>query len=94
MRNLAFNSLGLLGVLLFTVGCSKGGNLTLEPGARKIASKGSPFVQVNQGGRALVIENGQTVATGVHGWVTVQAVSSRQLSSGSGHTAVINKAKK
>ncbi len=91
MRNRALNSLGLLGVLLFTAACSKGGNLTLEPGARKINSKGSPFVQVNQGGKALIVEQGQTATTGIHGWVTVQSMSSRSLSSASGHTAVINK---
>lgn len=92
MRNLGINSLGLLGVLLFTVACSKGGNLTLEPGARRPAQKGSPFVQVNIGGKALVVEQGQTVDTGVHGWVAVNSVSHKQLSSASGHTAVINKA--
>lgn len=92
MRNLTFKPLGLLAVLLFTAACSKGGNLTLEPGARKIASKGSPFVQVNQGGKALVVEFGQTPTTGVHGWVAVNSVSHKQLSSATGHTAVINKA--
>lgn len=94
MRNGLYNTIGLLGVLLVTSACSKGGNLTLEPGARKIASKGSPFVQVNQGGKALIYEQGltpSTATTGVHGWVSVQAVSSTQLSSASGHKAVINK---
>lgn len=94
MRIKAFNPLAILGVLLLTSACSKGGNLTLEPGARKINSKGSPFVQVNQGGRALVVQQGQTPTSGVHGWITVQSMSSRALTSGSGHTAVINKTAK
>jgi hypothetical protein len=78
--------------MLLLAACSKGGNLTLEPGARIVKTKGSPFVTVNQGGKALVVEQGKTATTGVHGWVSVQAVSSRNLSSVDGNTMVINKA--
>lgn len=78
--------------MLLLAACSKGGNLTLEPGARIVKAKGSPFVTVNQGGKALVVEQGKTATTGVHGWVSVQAVSSRNLSSVDGNTMVINKA--
>jgi hypothetical protein len=78
--------------MLLLAACSKGGNLTLEPGARIVKTKGSPFVTVNQGGKALVVEQGKTATTGVHGWVSVQAVSSRNLSSAGGNTMVLNKA--
>jgi hypothetical protein len=78
--------------LLLLAACSKGGNLTLEPGARIVKTKGSPYVTVNQGGKALVVEQGKTATTGVHGWVSVQAVSSRSLSSVGGNTMVLNKA--
>ena len=78
--------------MLLLAACSKGGNLTLEPGARIVKTKGSPFVTVNQGGKALVVEDGKTATTGVHGWVSVQAVSSRSLSSAGGNTMVLNKA--
>lgn len=78
--------------MLLLAACSKGGNLTLEPGARIVKTKGSPYVTVNQGGKALVVEQGKTATTGVHGWVSVQAVSSRNLSSTGGNTMVLNKA--
>ncbi len=93
MRN-GFKAFALLSGLLALSACSKGGNLTLEPNARIVKTKGSPYVQVNQGGKALVVEQGKTPTTGVHGWVTVQAVSSRTLSSagGSGNTMILNKA--
>lgn len=91
MRN-SFKAALLLSGLVSLSACSKGGNLTLEPGARIVKTKGSPYVSVNQGGKALVVEQGKTPSTGVHGWVTVQAVSSRNLSSTSGNTMVLNKA--
>jgi hypothetical protein len=83
--------LTLLALSMFLGACSKGGQLTLEPNARIVKSKGSPFVTVNQGGKALVVEQGQTAATGVHGWVTVQTISSRTMTSTSGHGMVLNK---
>lgn len=90
MNALKLSSLAA-GLLVLTA-CSKGGNLTLEPGARIVKTKGSPYVTVNQGGKALVVEQGKTATTGVHGWVSVQAVSSRNLSSTGGNTMVLNKA--
>ncbi|NJL24984.1 MAG: hypothetical protein HC902_07295 [Calothrix sp. SM1_5_4] len=47
-------------------------------------------MQVNQGGKALVVEQGKTATTGVHGWVSVQSVSSQSLSGGSA-AMVVNK---
>jgi len=79
-----------LGAIVLLTACNSGGQLTLEPGARKINSKGSPFVQVNQGGKALVVETAKTPTTGVHGWVAVQAVASGKLNGG-GMNAVMNK---
>lgn len=83
--------LGLIAAALLLSACNSGGNLTLEPGARKIASKGSPYVTVNQGGKALIVEQGKTAQTGVHGWVSIQTISARNLSSTSGHTLIMNK---
>jgi predicted small lipoprotein YifL len=65
--------------------CGKGGNLTLEPGAVKVRAKGSPYVSVVQGAKADL-----TSGPGVKGWVTVQAVASEDLSSGS-HRMIVNK---
>jgi hypothetical protein len=80
-----------LGASLFLAACSKGGELVLEPGAKIVKSKGSPYVSVNQGGKALIVQQGQTATTGVHGWVTIQSVSARNLTSGAGHQMVLNK---
>ena len=91
MRDSVLKCLGLLGVSLLLSACSKGGELTLEPGARIVKSSGSPYVSVNQGGKALIVEQGQSATTGVHGWVTIQAVSARNLSSGDGHQLILNK---
>ena len=90
MRNVT-GALGLLALSIMIGACSKGGQLTLEPGARIVKSKGSPFVSVNQGGKALVVEQGQTPATGVHGWVTVQTISSKNMTGAGGHAMVLNK---
>lgn len=76
-------------MLLTTAACSKGGNLVLEPGARTPKTKGSPWVAVNQGGKAYLVDTGPT-AQGVNGFISIQPVSSRNLSGG-GNTAVINK---
>lgn len=85
-------------LLLTTAACSKGGNLVLEPGGRnRNPQKGSPFVQVNQGGKALLVTNGQSETTAVHALnVTVQPVSAKNLNAvgGSGHSAIINKVTK
>ena len=44
---------------------------------------------MNQGGRALIIEQGKTATTGVHGWVAIQSVGSGTLNAAGGGTAVI-----
>ncbi|MGE0528036.1 MAG: hypothetical protein AB7G93_03200 [Bdellovibrionales bacterium] len=80
----------LVGALIGLSACSKGGQLTLEPGAKK-SSKGSPYVMVNQGGKALVVQQGQTPSTGVHGWISIQSVSSDRMVSGQGHQMFMNK---
>ena len=79
--------LSLLSAVAFTlVACSKGGQLTLEPGAIKVKAKGSPYVSVVQGAKANL-----TSTDGITGWATVQAVSSRDISNAT-HTMIINKA--
>jgi predicted small lipoprotein YifL len=83
--------IGLISAALLLSACGNKGNLTLEPGARKIATKGSANLTVNQGGKALIIEQGKTAETGVHGWISIQSMSARNLSSTSGHTLFINK---
>jgi len=90
MRNVK-KGLGLLALTMMIGACTKGGQLTLEPNARIVKSKGSPFVSVNQGGKALIVQQGQTPSTGVHGWVSVQAISSRSMTDGGGHRMVLNK---
>jgi hypothetical protein len=94
MRRLnTYLGFALVGAVAFLTACSNGGTLNLEPGARKVVSKGSPFVQVNQGGKALIVEQGQTAATGVHGYVTVQTITAKNLSGGVGQPQIIlNKA--
>lgn len=86
--------LTLLALSMFLGACSKGGHLTLEPNARIVKNKGTPFFTINQGGKALIVQQGQTATTGVHGWVTIQTVTARSISStdGSGHTMILNKA--
>ncbi len=90
MRNMN-KGLVLLALSMFLGACSKGGQLTLEPNARIVKSKGAPFATVNQGGKALIVQQGQTPTTGVHGWVTVQTISSKTMTSTSGHGMVLNK---
>jgi hypothetical protein len=80
----------LAGSLVLLTACSNGGKLSLEAGARK-SSKGTPFVQVNQGGKALVIESGKTATTGVHGWVAVQSVASKNITDTGGNKIILNK---
>lgn len=80
-------SLGLMAALAFLSACSNGGSLNLEPGARKISSKGSPAAHMTDGGKALVSD-----ASGVHGWVSVQSVVSKTITDTStNNTAVMNK---
>jgi len=59
--------------------CKNGGEVTLGPSAIKNKNPGSPYAQVNLGGKSLVVEAGKTASTGVHGWVSVQAVTSQNL---------------
>lgn len=79
--NLVWRSLALVFAAATLTACHSGGSLTLEPGARKVVSQGSPYIQVNLGGQALVVQTGQTASTGVHGYITVNAVSAQSLSS-------------
>ncbi|HMN69942.1 MAG TPA: hypothetical protein PKC28_15470 [Bdellovibrionales bacterium] len=91
MRKNLIQVAGLMAVSMLLAACSKGGQLTLEPGARIVKSQGSPYVQIDQGGNALIVEQGKTPTTGVHGYVTIQAISAADLSSSAGHHMVINK---
>jgi hypothetical protein len=70
--------------------CSNSGNLTLEPGAVQAQSQGSPFVQLNSGGQALIVEQGQTATTGVHGWVTLQPIGGGPATAGNGTIMTLN----
>ncbi|MGE4131186.1 MAG: hypothetical protein AB7F86_06080 [Bdellovibrionales bacterium] len=77
----------LAAILWASTACSKGGNLTLEPGAVKNKSKGAPYFQVNQGGKSRLEGAG-----GVHAlMVTVQPVKSQSVSGVSGFSGVVNK---
>lgn len=74
--------------------CSKGGKLTLEkdPGATPpIPTNGNSSVATSLGGSSLVIEQGKTKATGYHGWVSINAVTNRQMDGGL-HTIKMDKA--
>jgi hypothetical protein len=82
MRILNLNAFILIVAGLSLSACSKGGQLVLAPNARIVKSKGSPYVNVNQGGKALVVEQGKTATTGVHGWITVNTVSGKTLTNG------------
>ncbi len=94
MRRGIVHSILWLAIFGFSAACSKGGQLTLEPGARK-ANKGSPTVKVNQGGKALVWEQGKSHTTGVHGWISVQTISAADLKNSAGtESAILNKVKK
>lgn len=83
----------IVGMLFVLSACQNGGDLTLEPGSRRpAANKGSPFVRVNNGGKALIWEQGKTPTTGVNGWVTVNSVSAGQITGGTTRI-IINKAR-
>lgn len=83
--------MGLIIILAVSAAaCSKGGNIVIEPGSRPGKLKGSPFVNVNQGGKAMIVEDGKTPTTGVHGFVNIQAVQSTIVTDGS-VKGVINK---
>lgn len=85
MLRIGFKAIVLMAVTLLVAACSKGGQLTLEPGAIIVKSKGSPYVSVTQGGKAYL-----TSADGETGWVTVQAVSTKAITGG-GHSMIVNK---
>lgn len=90
----AFQSLLLVAMAMALTACKNGGEVTLEPGARPSKVQGSPYVQVNQGGKALIYESTLTPATatqGVHGWVTVQAVTSSHLTGSGGTNLIMNR---
>lgn len=80
-------------LVLSLTACSKGGKLVLDTsGVVKTIPKTSPVVAVDQGGKASIVQTGQTTSTGVHGYVSVQAVKARTLNSVApgGNKAVIN----
>jgi len=80
----------LLFSLLALTACGKtGGKLTLDPDFVRNETKGSSFAEVNQGGRALLVEAGKTVTTGVHGYASVQTITAGTLKASSGGTKII-----
>jgi hypothetical protein len=85
----AFQGLMLVALAATLTACKNGGDFTLER-PHKDKSQGSPYVQVNQGGKALIYEASRSLATatqGVHGWVSVQPVSAHL--TGAGGTNII-----
>jgi hypothetical protein len=86
---LAMKSFAIIAAAMALSACKNGGDVTLESNARKVASQGSPYVQVNQGGKSLVVESGKTATTGVHGWVTVQAITSQHLQSANNNGTIL-----
>jgi len=80
-----------LGTVALLAACSNGGEVTIEPSARKFLVKGTPFAQVNEGGRALIVERGKTAKTGISGWVAIQSVAATQTTDARGNKMVINK---
>jgi len=88
---LAMNFFAIAAMATALTACKNGGDVTLESNARKVASQGSPYVQVNQGGSAMIVEAGKTPTTGVHGYVSVQAVTSQHLQSSSGTMLIMNR---
>ena len=79
-------------VLVALTACSNKGSLTIEPGLVKTVSQGSPYMRMNVGGKAMVWDLGQTQANSdVHGWVSLQSVSSKGLNDGSNTELILNK---
>lgn len=91
MRVNYYWQMALAATMVILTACNNGGNLSLESGAVVTKKKGAPFVTINQGGKSLVVENGRTYENGVHGWISVQTVSSRGLADGAGSRMVVNK---
>ncbi len=91
MRSILIHLCSLGAMLSLLSGCSKGGEVTIEPGAIKDKFKGAPYVVINQGGRALIVEQGKTANTGVHGWIAIQTMTAKNLRGPSGEMAVMNK---
>ena len=71
--------------LLGLTACKNSTSISLDSSARKVKAVSSPFVQINQGGKALIVETGKTATTGVHGWATLTNVAAPTLSSASGN---------
>lgn len=90
MRNANWKHISLAAMALLLSACTAGGNLTLEPGAVISKKKGAPGLEINQGGKALVVETGKTSTTGVHGWVTIQSMVSTQMTSAGHRMTVTN----
>lgn len=91
---LSFHGLVLVAMAVTLSACKNGGDLTLEPGATRKVAKGSPYVQVNNGGKALIYESTRTPATatqGVHGWVSVNAVTSQPLKDANDNLILMNR---
>lgn len=73
--------------------CSSGGEMSLVSTGKAKKLKGSPYVSLKQGSRAEVVQSGQTPTTGVHGWVSIQASGTQQVTGG-GNRAIINRVTK
>jgi hypothetical protein len=87
-HKIALRSLALVLAALSMAACKNGGQVTIAS-TNSSSTEGSPFVQVNQGGNTMIVQQGQTPTTGVHGWVTIQAITSSNLSSSDGSTNMV-----
>lgn len=77
----------LSALFLLTAACGNGGSINFDPGYIARTSKTPGFTLV-QGGRALAVESGKTVATGVHAKLELNSTKGTTLTSGS-YTAKI-----
>ena len=65
------------------IACSKGGTLSLEHPITTPAKRiNRPTSTTSLGGHSMVIEQGKTKTTGIHGWVGVNAVTNTTLTGG------------
>lgn len=75
--------------------CSNGGSLNLEShGGKKDKQQGVANMRLTSGAKVPIVESGKTVATGVHGWASVQSISAPQLDATDGTKILLNRTTK
>lgn len=73
------------------VGCSQGGQLNISSSSFTGKTKSTPFVQVNEGGKALIVEQGKSASTGIHGWMTIRPEGGGVAFDGDGKKMMFNR---